>query len=286
MGLRCIIGHDYGDPERTETREERGEERVVTVREYRECTRCGHQQVISENTEVRSTGDPESEENDGAESNASGSDPQGAGASEQDSAESGSADREYDDVSAAEDDGVILEDDEAPERERGEWPESATEAETAETEAPGDWPDDHREKTAAQADEDHEGWPTPGGDDEGFDAEPSSGGPDESVDFGGGLQPDHSGEPIEDDGETVEEAGGTAGTAAPTDPAGESDTASGIRRSDPGPSPTTQQRPADPDTVFACPNCDHTASAHGSSLRPGDICPECGRGYLTEREDA
>jgi ssDNA-binding Zn-finger/Zn-ribbon topoisomerase 1 len=280
MGLRCIIGHDYGGPERSETREERGKEQVVTVREYRECTRCGHQQVISENTEVRSTEEPEPEEPSDAENREPVKEPRApeSGRSEPDRTGSES---EYEDVSAEEDDGVILDDDE-PERDPGEWPES--DQETEEPADHEDWPDDHREKTSEDAD--HEDWPTPEGDDEGFDAEPSSGGPDESVDFGGGLNPDRSGEPIEEGGETIEGAGGSGGDSAPSDVEGASDAPTGIRRSDPGPSPTTQQRPANPDTEFVCPNCDHTAPAHESSLRPGDICPECSHGYLTEREDA
>ncbi|MFB6295972.1 MAG: oxidoreductase [Halobacteriales archaeon] len=282
MGLRCIIGHDYGEPDRTETREDRGDERVVTVREYRECRRCGHQQVISENTEVRPTVDssPEEESGEGGDTTEAPEAPETAG----------TTDQEYEDVTAEEDDGVILDDGDGEaddEREEGEWPDSEDE-----TEEPADhdeWPDDHREKTDEAVDDERGDWPETDAEDEGFDAEPSSGGPDESVDFEGGLTPESTGTPPGVGSDAVGETGGPDADPA-VGSGGESTGADGmesaIRRSDPGPSPTAQQRPADPDTVFVCPNCETTTPAHESSLRPGDICPECNRGYLTEREDA
>jgi ssDNA-binding Zn-finger/Zn-ribbon topoisomerase 1 len=32
--------------------------------------------------------------------------------------------------------------------------------------------------------------------------------------------------------------------------------------------------------VFYCPNCAHCAAEPDSSLRAGDVCPECGEGYI------
>jgi hypothetical protein len=52
MGLRCLLGHDYGDTRIEREREERGDELVVTVTEVEECSRCGETRVVSENTEV------------------------------------------------------------------------------------------------------------------------------------------------------------------------------------------------------------------------------------------
>jgi len=255
MGLRCIIGHDYGEPDRTETREDRGDERVVTVREYRECRRCGHQQVISENTEVRPNEDPA---------------PEGESEATVDTTETpetveraGTAEEDYEDVTAEEDDGVILDDENDAEAERDH----------------DEWPDDHREKTAEATEDEHGEWPESDAEDEGFDAESPPEAPEEGVDFEGGLTPEGSSEPLGDADRSDPTAEATSGST------GAEGVESGIRRSDPGPSPTTQQRSADPDTVFVCPNCETTAPAHDSSLRPGDICPECGRGYLTERED-
>ena len=58
MGLRCLLGHDYGESHTEREREERGDELVVTVTEVEECTRCGDTRVVSENTEVTSLSTP------------------------------------------------------------------------------------------------------------------------------------------------------------------------------------------------------------------------------------
>lgn len=52
MGLRCLLGHDFGEPELRREREEDGNEVVTTVTEVKTCARCGETQVVSENTEV------------------------------------------------------------------------------------------------------------------------------------------------------------------------------------------------------------------------------------------
>jgi ssDNA-binding Zn-finger/Zn-ribbon topoisomerase 1 len=54
MGLRCsLFGHDFGDTLTERDRDERGAEVVITVREIRTCRRCGAEEVVTENTEVR-----------------------------------------------------------------------------------------------------------------------------------------------------------------------------------------------------------------------------------------
>ncbi|PSQ37916.1 hypothetical protein BRD13_08370 [Halobacteriales archaeon SW_5_70_135] len=56
MGFRCsILGCEYDGTEHEREREQRGEEVVLTVREYEECRRCGDRRVISENTGVTTT---------------------------------------------------------------------------------------------------------------------------------------------------------------------------------------------------------------------------------------
>ena len=40
----------------------------------------------------------------------------------------------------------------------------------------------------------------------------------------------------------------------------------------------------DINTEFYCPECGFTRHAGASSMRAGDICPECQRGYIAERE--
>jgi len=37
-------------------------------------------------------------------------------------------------------------------------------------------------------------------------------------------------------------------------------------------------------TEFFCPNCGYVRTAGGSSMRAGDICPDCHKGYIAERE--
>ncbi|WP_372910393.1 hypothetical protein [Salinigranum sp.] len=53
MGLRCLLGHDFGPSGVVREHEEDGSEMVVTEREIRRCRRCGEEQVLSESTEVR-----------------------------------------------------------------------------------------------------------------------------------------------------------------------------------------------------------------------------------------
>lgn len=54
MGLRCLLGHDFGEPEPEREREEEGNEVVVTVREVKTCQTCGETRVVSENKEIKS----------------------------------------------------------------------------------------------------------------------------------------------------------------------------------------------------------------------------------------
>ena len=246
MNVRCLIGHDYGEPETSREREERGDEMVVTVVEYKECTRCGSRQVLSENKEVRSAapGTDADADADGVDDEAATStvDPEG----------------DAEELTAEEDDGIILEDEpeEAPTRARGEWPAEPGEGDAGDAPEPRAWPDAE-------------------GEDEGYAAAATGSGPAEEVEFRGGLTPE-SGEGaggVDEGGEVVAatnaEDGGGEGTIA----------------SAPGGSSTQEQRPVGVDTIFVCPQCGHTAPSEGSSLRPGDICPECHKGYLAERED-
>jgi len=308
MGLRCIMGHDYGDPERTEERQENGDERVVTVREYRECRRCGHRKTISENTEVRTSetpgaigaGETESAPGSGGETahpsmGRGGTADAAAGETAApdvtpgvDAAEAtsgavtdagGPGDGDEEAVSAAEDDGVILSDDTTDaDRDHGEWP-------GADAERPSD--EDGSDPESNTDDAEHGGWPTPESDDEGYDAEPPSEGDVDGVDFGGGLAPGRSAEApasgaTTSGGETV--GGGTGdGTSGHVETGDESAATSGITRAESDPPART--RPPTPDSVLSCPRCEYVAPSQASSLRPGDICPECSKGYLTEREE-
>ncbi|MDS0297650.1 hypothetical protein NDI76_02710 [Halogeometricum sp. S1BR25-6] len=122
----------------------------------------------------------------------------------------------------------------------------------------GEWP----ERTDLE--ERQTTWPVQNGEDEGFDAEPSDGAPAE-VSFGG-LAPEANGR--SSDG--ADRGSSDAGTAA----ADESTSAE-----------PREDRPDVPDdrVEFYCPNCGHARGAGVSSMRAGDICPECRQGYIGER---
>ncbi|MGM0592034.1 MAG: DUF7093 family protein [Halobacteriota archaeon] len=347
MGLRCLLGHDFDSPEVEHEREEDGNEMVVTIREVKTCIRCGEQQVVSENKEVTSirTAEEVGLEDAGEsvdEAELGSTDATGDVDVDGDAASDGDAsgvDDETDDhefeppTSAAEDDGVILEDEEPPERDYGEWPDAGPHGDEATAGATGadgsgqaetPWPE---HETGASRPEDGEqtvrAWPEHTAEDEGYDAAPG-GDEDVEVAFGGGLTPEVEGgtpaqedvefidnstdagdlgastdgsEVVEDAGDDivedagddivedagddiVEDAGDDVGfVRAPTD---EDAGAQAITTS---PTTTTTRRPAPSGaTEFFCPNCGHSRPVGQSSLRPGDICPECRRGYIAERE--
>lgn len=250
MGLRCLVGHDYGDLQTESEREETGDEVVITIREYRSCSRCGNRRIVSENKEVKPL-TPTTEE-------------------EPESSEPPSPTTEYEsseDISAEDDDGIILPDD------------SETEETTAGERARGEWPDSEQDTEPDRPEEDApKQWPDPKGEDEGFNAEPDDGEPASDVEFSqSGLTPERRPE-SEDDNEA-----GISATTGTNDAEGSLE--SGIRRSGPGPSPTGRQREAGPDAVFVCPECGYESPGIGASLRAGDICPECQNGYMSEQAE-
>lgn len=268
MSLRCsLLGHEYGESEIERDREERGNEVVISVVELERCTRCEKTRTISENTEVTQLSQPRSSsETNPAESGTTGvetrsdADPRSRGSGLRPRPEAGSdsgggsgieprseAEMGFE-ADPRDEDTEIIEDDPA-----------------VEDRDPGDWPDV----------EDHEGreespnaWPEPDGEDEGFDARTPDGRTD--LDFGGGLTPqaDQGAEIIESsDGANTDD-----GDSEPT-----------FVSAGPRPAP---DRPADSggETTLYCPNCGTAGLEERDSLRAGDICPECHRGYLAERE--
>ncbi|GAA0652005.1 DUF7093 family protein [Salarchaeum japonicum] len=302
MGLRCsLLGHDFGEPEVEREREERGNEVVETVREVKVCERCGSESVVSENTEVRSIkpdprADEEPEDTESETEAASPSSPapdleaavtrvsdDDSGAADAAGA-SGASTGEFEDVSAEEDDGVILSDDEPDEeavpadREPGQWPDAddtrQDERDVAAAPAGGDAPEDvagdadggaevidadaESEPSEADAGEEHDPWPDVDGEDEGFDAKPGTGGGVE-LDSGGGAAAQAEPASEEEDVEYVEAGFESTGSLDP-------------------------ERAAESDgTELVCPQCGHRTASSGSSLRAGDICPECRKGYLAEQ---
>jgi hypothetical protein len=322
MGLRCLLGHEYANREVEREREERGDEVVVTYRTVETCDRCGERRVVSENKEVRPIRNPRDDdvttglggggggggevtpdlggpaaEDDVSADSGPAPDAEDAPPADTESTSPATADGDPtvadpgatdDDAGTAvdadagtdadptpdpdEEDAVILEDGAAgdDDRARGEWhgtdDEASTTGEgTGEREADPDPVDDGT--TVVSGDE---GWPDPQGDDEGFDAGPSDG---ESADvsFGGGLTPERS--------DTADEAGGGAEAATNGTTSAVADkqfvSAEGVERV--GEKSTGE-------TEFFCPNCGYARVAGGSSMRAGDICPDCHKGYIAERD--
>lgn len=297
MVIRCsLLGHDYGESEVEREREERGSEVVVTLREIQECERCGSTTVVSENKEVTSLEPPEPEPDPAGTGSVSGvadglaernaADRPGTAVGDEAAERAGTEfvdDDGFEDAMPQDpetDDGVILDEDDADEepaeRQYGQWPEP--------------------EERPAAADEGESGgegpraWPEVDGEDEGFDAGTVD---DEvaSVSFSGGLTPEAAEETAtDDDAEFIEAVDSDAQFSAqtPTDDelAGEgghahpADSPSGITSA-----PSTPGEPSSDDPgVFVCPRCDFVRDAAGSSLRAGDICPDCRRGYLAEQD--
>jgi len=298
MGFRCLLGHDFGEPELEREREERGDEVIITVNEVKTCTRCGERQIVSENTEVTSldqltetasdetVSEPPAAEQAAAPSTASperaesvstagisldetepttedaevwtddDDEPEDLGTAttanmtvddvEAAAAEPASPGDETDtvDVEAETDDGVILSD------------KPSTSDEDAEREL-GEWPEYETGKTATEDDSGE--WPTPKQEDEGFGAEEPTD-PPEDMTFGGGFTPE-----ITDDIEVADDEDELSFTRAEE--------------------ATVEYEPTvdDIQTEFYCPECELARQAGNSSMRAGDICPECKRGYISER---
>ena len=330
MGLRCLLGHDFGAAELKRDREEQGEEVVVTVSEQQTCTRCGATRIVSENTEVTSiqqltetaddeaaatpTADDAAETTPGADVKADDGDTDTAqpptaetataneptpatddGVTITDDAElltdestptseepadtaEAATGSETDDstaeASATEpteeptDDGVILsEDTDSDTTEPSEATGAASEAESSgDDRATGEWPSYEGD---SQPGAEPTAWPDQQGEDDGFDATAPSEAGDEGVTFssGGGFTPEVDDSGAADrqpdaDGEVIEEP----------EELTKADDASVYE-------PTVD----DINTEFYCPECGFSRASGASSMRAGDICPECRRGYIAER---
>ena len=320
MVLRCsLLGHDYGEAEVEHEREERGSEVVVTVQEYEECSRCGDRHLISENTEVTSL-PPETE----SESAAGSASPPKAEptdtpptepsadaqtdipfrAGTETETEAGHAADEYEDDEFGPDfptdehgdpitdDGEILDDEpEVDGREHGEWPDSDDVGPPVGAEnEPTAWPD-------ADADADSDGESGSGDESVTFDEDDTNAGDEPE-----GTDEAVAGEDIEptDDAVFIDAGPDTdADIGLETPPAfgsdatpdahadGESnatDAGTGITSAQSAPVPGESSAPEGVPTEFFCPRCAFVAPGDRGSLRPGDICPDCRKGYLGERE--
>jgi len=130
-------------------------------------------------------------------------------------------------------------------RERGAWPAVDTTAD---------------ESTAT--DSDQRSWPTHDAEDEGYDASASSSSSETNT-------------------ETVAYVGGPA--ADDRAASVQTDTDTGLERSREQRHAAAEETPLRGPTEYYCPACGMTTDAEGSSLRAGDVCPECRGGYVAER---
>lgn len=206
------------------------------------------------------------------------------------------------------DDAEILEDDadgdesRDPNRERGEWPDSDDVGPPVGSEnEPTAWPEtdeespDGESEVASQSDPGHTGE----SDSEttlNFDASESVSDAADS-----GFSPSHSpetehgndtgtAEPTDDavfvDADPESDASHPAAdTGVGTDPDAETGPGTGITSAQSAPAPGEgSSAPDGVPTEFYCPRCEFVAPGDRGSLRAGDICPDCRKGYLGERE--
>lgn len=269
MSLRCsLLGHEYEGSEIEREREERGNEVVISVVELERCTHCSKTRTISENTEVTQLSRSSSEE--GSDEERSDPGPDTSTSSTSDAPSSGSGIRPRPD--AGSDFGSGFDSEAGFGAGSGDETAAGVEANPASEDAEiiGDEADDggdDRDPTDWPEVDDHEGregsadaWPSVEGEDEGFDAATPDGPTD--VEFGGLTpQTDQGAEIIESN--TGEDPAFVGAESAPT-----------------------SNRPADSgsETALYCPHCETAELTERDSLRAGDICPACHRGYLAERE--
>ncbi len=274
MGLRCsLLGHEYGEPEIERSRDEQGSEVVITVTEFQRCSHCGAASVISENTEVSTrgesrswpdarnherTGPDEDQEHtvrDGPnrerrpEPRPRGESPHGADSPSEGRPRSGrvrprSESTRTDSWSATANYDADQDDAEILEDE-------------PEGRRPGEWPAHEDERASPKPGATAGGWPEVDGDDEGFS--------------------------VAADEETLVdvEVGGRS-NADRDRRVRSTETVVGFERATTAP---VEDRPVGSGIAgeLFCPSCGADSLGDRPSLRVGDICPECHRGYIAER---
>ncbi|WP_232700446.1 DUF7093 family protein [Halobacterium wangiae] len=311
MGLRCsLLGHDYGESFVERDREERGNEVVVTERELRECARCGAENVTTENTEVRTLQPERSTDADTSQSSDPDPTPSEQTPPEPTEPTTDAPGEEFtsptDAIEQAEtgpvttpdevegDDAVILEadaDDTDPRSEQWDEPADPADADAVPEPSPDPADEDVEfvESSPSEVDDDPATQPDPEPD---HQPATDAGAGTAAADAGttsqsAGPAERARGEWPEPEGEDV---GFDAGTAAETEQTaefqfGDEDDEEEFVATDTGftsAGPIDQSDADDLDFALFCPECGFERYAAGSSLRAGDICPECKRGYLAE----
>lgn len=299
MVLRCsLLGHDYGESAVDREREERGSEVVVTVQTYEECVRCGDKHVISENTEVRSLStETDAVSHPGTDESA----PEREPAPETDSTEATfiDADSTQPETSAEMTETTETTEVAAEPPSISETNASESADHTDDIEIPTDENGDPVTDDGEILDDDGPSTPSNRGHGEwpaSDDVGPPVSGKSESVNW-----PDEESDPLDDDAvllntgsandaSTALESDSMADGSAPTGSTSLQGTAptqgTGIERARTAPTPGSEggTPPDDVPSEFYCPRCDFVASSDRGSLRTGDICPDCQKGYISERQ--
>lgn len=272
MGIKCsLLGHRFAESELEKEREEQGSEVLTTIKEIETCQRCGKERIVSENKEVTAletpdetaeetpteppTGSTTTEPTPTPDITAAEDDAELIGDDGGDDTDSGTATEESpaetttettESVSAANDDGVIIDD---AERDPGEWPDEEADEETQQ--------DDETEQVAATDDEatstgsDTEEWPDEYGTDDASESPAAVEWPQEESDSEEWTPSENLTRGLDD--RDVEPAGSATITV--------------------------------PEGKFECPECGFQTDVEESSLRAGDFCPDCHRGALEQRTD-
>ncbi|ERG95467.1 hypothetical protein [Haloquadratum walsbyi] len=134
-----------------------------------------------------------------------------------------------------------------------------------------EWSTSERNTLDAESQTAPEPWPDLPGEDEGYTAQPDA--DRVSIEFGGeGLTPQVESRSAESESKQIE-----------TDLSARDDTKP---RSFTHVSETSRPESTVPDSrvELYCPHCEHSHPADISSMRAGDICPECQNEYINERE--
>lgn len=267
MGVKCsLLGHDYGDTDVERERAEQGDEVVRTAKRVQRCRNCNHERTVSENTEVTAleaaagvVREPDgtilaaTDEINEPSSASLGVSIKNGGVSDERSASDGGVIVEKSGESGERSDSSGADADSTNENDRGgidKIRDGRSESRTKGlNRAPGEWPSEPGdEPTRVQKERTR----------------------DESAGLGssGSLtvtQTDASRWPDETD---------AAAEAQAEPPEPRNATGNGPETSD------ASTRTGRPGTVFACPSCGFSTAVTDSPLRAGDICPDCGHGYL------
>ena len=284
MGVMCsLLGHDYGDTDVEREREEQGDEVVRTAKRVERCRNCDHARTISENTEVTALSaaagvvrEPdgtvvaatdeltetvsETDESEQPVSLRTTADGPSAGSARPSSGERNESDSSIAIESVVNAESALIPDGDendgtsASERTTDENTETVgidrvhndNESRSRPRRAPGEWPTESTNTVSETTRQESAGLGSSGS--------------------------------LADGGSHVSRwPGETDAAETRTAPANRRNAAGN------GTAPTADFRESNRTVAggsFACASCGFSAAVADSPLRAGDICPDCGRGYL------